>query len=65
MVRGRDTSVENAVAALLADLKLDDMGEARAAIAMALAKSLDESAVATTGAMAQSVPGVARNCVLL
>lgn len=53
-------SVEEAVTKELNDLTLDDANQTRGQIALALARTLDMSREATTGAIAQSVPGTAK-----
>jgi hypothetical protein len=45
---------------MLATLELDEAGDAKAAIARALARKLDDAAGAQGGAVAMSVPGIAR-----
>jgi hypothetical protein len=46
--------------AMLATFDLDEVGEAKAAIGRALASKLDQAAKAEGGAVAMSVPGIAR-----
>ena len=53
-------SVEEAVRKELEDLTLDDANQSRAQIALALARTLDTARDATSGAVAQSVPGTAK-----
>lgn len=53
-------SVEEAVTKELNDLTLDDANQTRGQIALALARTLDMSRESTTGAIAQSVPGTAK-----
>ena len=53
-------SVEDAVHKELDGLTLDDANQSRAQIALALARTLDSARDATSGAIAQSVPGTAK-----
>ena len=53
-------SVEEAVRKELNDLDLDDANQSRAQIALALSRTLDSAREATSGAVAQSVPGTAK-----
>ncbi len=53
-------SVEGAVFEFLNELDLDSANQARAQIALALARTLDSARDATSGAVAQSVPGTAK-----
>lgn len=59
-VAAPDRSVATAVEKLLATLTLDEAGEARAAIARALARKLDQSAVSDSGPVAMSMAGIAK-----
>lgn len=52
--------VEDAIEKYLGELTLDDANQARAQIALALARTLDSARDATSGAVAQSVPGTAK-----
>jgi hypothetical protein len=52
--------VVTAVKAFLATLTLDEIGEARAAVALALAQRIDDTAGATTGAAAMAAAGLSR-----
>lgn len=52
--------VTTAVRRLLDTLTLDEMGDARAAVALALAERLDDIAGATTGAAATAAAGLSR-----
>ncbi len=52
--------VTAAVKKLIAGLTLDEMGEARAAVAVALAERIDSTATATTGAAAMAAAGLSR-----
>ena len=49
-----------AVEALLATLELDAAGQARAAIALALASKLDEAQGADSGTIAMAISGIAK-----
>ena len=53
-------SVAQAVAKLLDGLDLDDVGEANAAIARALASKLDEAGQSDSGAIAMAISGIAK-----
>ena len=53
-------SVEDAVRNELDQLTLDNANQSRAQIALALARTLDSAREATSGAVAQSVPGTAK-----
>lgn len=53
-------SVEDAVIHELNKLPLDDANQSRAQIAISLARTLDSARDSTTGAMAQSIPGTAK-----
>lgn len=53
-------SVEDAVHKELDDLTMDNANQSRAQIALALARTLDSARDATSGAMAQSIPGTAK-----
>ena len=48
------------VHAYLGTLNLDEIGEARAAIALSLALALDAAREATSGAVAQAIPSMAK-----
>lgn len=56
-------SVVDAVDTLLAELELDSLGEARAAIARALSEKLDDATESTSGAVAVAAPAIARALV--
>ena len=53
-------SVAEAVSTMLEKLLLDDAGQSRAAIAMALARSLDAAQSSQTGTVAQAIPSMAK-----
>ena len=53
-------SVEVAIEKFLDSLEMDDANQARAQIALALARTLDQAKDSTSGAMSQSVPGTAK-----
>lgn len=55
-----DRTVADAVASMLEKMVLDDAGQARAAIAMVLARNLDSSRSTENGAVAQSIPAMAK-----
>ena len=56
----KPTTVTATVSTLLDTLKLDEEGQARAAIALALAGKLDDAADNVSGAVSVAVPGLAR-----
>ena len=60
MVKPVANPVTESVKALLADLVLDKEGQARAAIAIALAGKLDDAAASQSGAVSVAAPGIAR-----
>ena len=53
-------SVASAVAKLLDGMELDDVGEANAAIARALAAKLDEAGQSDSGTIAMAISGIAK-----
>lgn len=53
-------SIEAALTKRFEDMTLDDDNQVRAQIALALARTLDSARDATSGAVAQSVPGTAK-----
>ena len=53
-------SIVEAVRKELGDLTLDDANQTRAQIALALARTLDSVHEGSSGALAQSVPGTAK-----
>lgn len=55
-----DRSVAAAVDKLLATLTMDEAGEAKAAIARALARKLDQAAISDSGPVAMSMAGIAK-----
>jgi hypothetical protein len=57
---GMHRSVAEAVSTMLEKLLLDDAGQSRAAIAMALARSLDAAQSSQTGTVAQAIPSMAK-----
>lgn len=48
------------VTALLATVELDDLGSARAAIALTLAMKLDEASRSDSGAIAMAIAGISK-----
>lgn len=56
----RERPVTAAVTRLLEALTLDDLGQARAAVAVALAQRIDDTSSATTGAAAMAAAGLSR-----
>ncbi|MGA8724135.1 MAG: hypothetical protein WB565_03785 [Acidimicrobiales bacterium] len=56
----RHRPVTEAVTALLESLELDEMGRARAAVALSLAQRIDDTTSATTGAVAMAAAGLSR-----
>ncbi len=60
MVSRAGQPVTKAVKALIATLTLDELGEARAAVAVALAERIDNTSGAVTGAAAMAASGLSR-----
>jgi hypothetical protein len=56
----RETAVTDSVTSYLVGVKLDDLGKARASIALALAKAIDEARFSTLGNVKAAVPAMSR-----